>query len=572
MRAGVKMPGQKCEEAVKSRNDNQEDMRQLDTSGLIFPQMIDEGMLYIDKTLLVDDLLRTNPRGVYLYTRPRRFGKSNNLTMLQEFFDIKSRGTHRFDGLEISKPEYSKYDVHRNSYNVVRIDFKECEADDYEAFLRITRIVIATEVSRLIENADMSVLSSVDAAILKQVIDMTADPETLQISIRTLCRVLYKTNNLRTVILIDEYDTPISHETDGETQKRILDFLSRFLSASLKGNEYLQLGFVTGILQIAKESMFSKLNNVVMNNIFSTTSDERYGFTESEVRSILEDQECLDRFDTVRLWYDGYRFGDADIYNPKSIAFFSKNGGKVGYYWTGDNSGAAVRTLFKGLSAESFDTVGAIVKGETIEHELDAGINLDQLERGSLTTVLTVLAMSGYLKAIPTETPKVYRLSMPNLEVRDSVQEKLEDSAFLPTNLISKMRNALLSNDTKILCENLEEILSSESYFDLRDERDYQQILLTVLTLIRGDCTVVSQRESGAGRSDILMTSDNRPSIIFELKRSRREEDLEKDAEAALKQIHDRKYYAGLKGDVILYGISFWYKFPCVKSEIVKLD
>ena len=328
---------------------------------------------------------------------------------------------------------------------------------------------------------------------------------------------------------------------------------------------------MTGILQIAKESMFSKLNNVTVNNIFSTISDERYGFTEAEVKEFLEDQECLDQFDTIKEWYDGYRFGDADIYNPKAIAGFSVNDKKIGDYWTEGHTGAAVRVLFKGLSTESFDTISSIVKGETIVHELDAGINMDQLDRGSITTVLSVLAMSGYLKAVPTETPGVYSLSMPNREVRNSIQRKLDDSAFLPTELTSKMRGALLDNDAETLRENLEEILSSESYFDLQDERDYQQILLTVLTLIRGDYEVVAQRESGAGRSDILMVSDNRPSIILELKRSRKEDDLEADAERALKQIHDRKYYAGLKGDVILYGISFWSKFPCVRSDIVSM-
>ena len=274
----------------------------------------------------------------------------------------------------------------------------------------------------------------------------------------------------------------------------------------------------------------------------------------------------------IKEWYDGYRFGDADVYNPKSITYFSSNDRKIGDYWTGRNSGAAVRVLFKGLSTESFEALDAVVKGETIEHELDAEIDLDQLDRGSLTTVLSVLAMSGYLKAIPTETPRIYALSMPNREVKDSIQRVLSRSPVLPIGMMEEIRSALFNNDTEALCRELGNILSCESYFDLLDERDYQQILLAILFFVARDYEVVAQRESGAGRSDILMVSDNRPDIIFELKRSRREEDLEKDAENALKQIHDRRYYTGLKGDVILYGISFWSKFPCIRSEIVNID
>ena len=509
---------------------------------------------------------------MYLYTRPRRFGKSNNLSMLEEFFDVKSKGTHRFDGLEISKPEYAKYDIHRNAYNVIHIDFKECDAETYDSFIHKMRGVISGAFKKQKSAIDWNEIDPEDAELFKQFRRKQSLEEDLCSSFRFLCEILYESNGLRTVILIDEYDTPVSHETDRDTQKKILNFLSGFLSSSLKGNEYLQLGFVTGILQIAKESMFSKLNNVTVNNIFSTTSDERYGFTESEVKVFLEDQECPDQFDTIKEWYDGYRFGNADVYNPKSIVYFSYNDRKIGNYWTEGDSGVAVRTLFKGLSMESFETLAAVVKGETVMHELDAGINLDQLEKGSLTTVLSVLAMSGYLKAIPTETPKVYSLSLANLEVRDSIRRMLDESTVLPTDMVARIRKALLNIDAEALRKELGKILSCESYFDLLDERDYQQILLTILFFVAGDYNVVSQRESGAGRSDIVMTSDHRPSIIFELKHSRREEDLEKDAEAALKQIHDRRYYAGLKGDVILYGISFWSKFPCVRSEIVTME
>ena len=252
------MPGQKCEEAIKSRNDNQEIMKGLDLGGVKFSVMIDTDMLYIDKTLLVDDILCRNPRGaVYLYTRPRRFGKSNNLSMLEEFFDVRSKGTHRFDGLEISKPEYAKYDVHKNAYNVIKLDVRSWASETFDDFIDGVRLTMSEVVGDFEDVLDFDKIIDSDARRLKLLMDEEANEKLLQQALRLLCKCLYKSNGLRTVILIDEYDTPVSYETDRDTQKKILNFLSGLLSSSLKGNEYLQLGFVTGILQIAKESMFS---------------------------------------------------------------------------------------------------------------------------------------------------------------------------------------------------------------------------------------------------------------------------------------------------------------------------
>lgn len=352
MRVGVHMSERKCEEAIKSLNDNPESVKGLDTSGVGFSDMIDADMLYIDKTLLIDDILRTDSRGVFLYTRPRRFGKSNNLSMLEEFFDVKSKGTRRFDGLEISRPEYAKYDVHRNAYNVVKINLKNCDMPTYDGNIEEIGSVVSVAFEKQRHAIDRNSLIPADVEQFDRIMNRRATESELRSSLLFLCRVLFKSNGLRTVILVDEYDTPVSYEADADTRRRMLGFLSGFLSAALKDNEYLQMGFVTGILQIAKEGMFSKMNNVKVNNIFSTVSDERYGFTESEVKAVLEDRECLDQFDTVKEWYDGYRFGNADVYNPKAIIYFSLTGREFKHYWAEDNSGAAVRALFSSLSME----------------------------------------------------------------------------------------------------------------------------------------------------------------------------------------------------------------------------
>ena len=566
------MSERKCKEAIKSLNDNPESVKGLDTSGIGFSEIIDNDMLYIDKTLLIDDILRTNNRGVFLYTRPRRFGKTTNLSMLQEYFDVRRRGTHRFDGLAISRPEYSRHEVHRNAYNVVRIDLKGCNPRTYDSFIESIGYIIAEVFGKQLDAIDRGSLTQMDVKQLDRIAGAEATESMLVSSLQLLSRILHASNGLRTVILVDEYDAPITYDLDNPHQREILAFLSGFLSSAFKSNDHVQLGVITGIPQMAKENMFSKLNNVVVNNIFSLTSDERYGFTESEVKAVLEDRECLEQFGKVKEWYDGYRFGNADVYNPYAIINFAITGKEFKRFWAGNNSGPALRMLFSSLEADTFEKISGLLKGGEIEHEMDSGVFLDDLAKGSLTTVLSVMAMSGYLKAVPTGTDDVYTLSIPNYEVWRSVKRVLDDMGPASERRISMMREAVFKNDAEALCGILEDILACESYFDLVDEKDYQQILMTAMFLVSRDSEVRTQREAGSGRLDIVMTSDGCPSVIFELKRSIKEADLVRDAEEGLRQIHERRYYAGLEGDVILYGISFWSKFPCVRSEAINLE
>ena len=573
MRAGVKMPGQKCEEAIKSRNDNQEDMRTLDTSGAGFKGVIDADMLYIDKTLLVDDILRTNPRGVYLYTRPRRFGKSTNLTMLQEFFDIRSKGTHRFDGFEISKPEYAKYDVHRNAYNVIKLNLKSWQAKTFDSFINAVELAISGVVGDFEDSFDPDRISGPDARNLKLLMDDEANDKLLQQSLYILCKCLYRSNGLRTVILIDEYDAPVIREVDDETRRSIMDFLSEFLSAALKDNEYLQLAVLTGIFQIAKESMFSNLNNVVVNNILSKKSDERYGFTESEVRSILEEAEHPERFDDVKDWYDGYRFGNAEVYCPYSIVNYVLRGCEEPKSFSeGASADYLLRQMLFKLGSESTTALAKLLNGETIEANLSMALTFDNLTNME-GSVFSLLAMSGYLNAKEIEEGR-FALSVPNKEKRSVLKQIVSDTMRKESKSYEEFCKAVMDNDVEAMRSILERILLSKSALQLYHENAYGLVVSMILDKMPLYYDMQIENEDGNGRSDIKLTSKDgsTANFIFELKRVDNEKDLEPATEKALRQIHDRRYYAGMKGDVILYGISFWSKFPCIKSEVINME
>ena len=538
-----------------------------------FKEIRDYDSLYIDKSDMISQILSKRIK-VYLYTRPRRFGKSLNLSMLDAFFNLKYPKDNKwFDGLKVSECEECQ--KHKNEYPVINFDFKELSAISMDAF----KLDIVSTMSDLYRQhkylLDSEILVDFDKQYITDVIGKRLNYLELRKSMSVLSHMLHEHHGKKVIFLFDEYDNPINRSYGKPFQQDVVDFMRDLLSSALKGNNSLEFGVVTGVMQIAKESIFSGLNNLRVNNIFSNNFDESFGFTDAEVRSILEDNNHPEKYDEVKEWYDGYRFGDADVYNPWSVLIYVDEGFKPGPYWTSTSSNDILDTLMDKADKSVFDDLLSLSQGEGIEKELNPTVALGDLEHDP-NAIYSLLVMSGYLSAV--KQGKGYDLFIPNGEMYDVfgdvvgryINRKCGNSRY--SLLISNISYAILNNRPESIEKHLynliAEVIGSNM---LTHERVYQAFLIGLLMNVRGGYTVTAEMENGKGRYDIMLrsASSKNPNIVIELKRSDFESSLQHDAEKALSQIMERDYIHGLSGETILYGISFKGKQPFIVSKIV---
>ena len=551
-----------------------EDMRQASTSGLTFRDIRIRDKLYIDKTLLIKDILDQDDSGVFLYTRPRRFGKSTNLSMLDAFFNLKYRGNTWFDGLEIS--DHSEYDRYKNRFPVIRINLKDTvplgSGDEYESFLEgfmETMRDVLTDFRYILES-DRVACS--DVGSMRAVIDRTAGERQLSKVVRSLCRMLRDHHGSNAIILIDEYDRAVTDTFGTESQGKILKFLSGFMSATLKDNDCLQMAYITGIMQVAKSGMFSGVNNLYVNNILSTRSDERFGFTEAEVVSVLEECERSDKIDEVREWYDGYRFGNVDVYNPFSLMTYVQSDCKPGGYWAMSGNDKPIRWMLERTDKESVDAVTDIIRGAATASDIHMDMTYDDMHKASLIDLLSLMVMTGYLRVSPRYDGE-FDISVPNKEVMRMIDRVLKDVFPVSDRLFKEFAIATKEGDCQTMEGILSALLDGSSYFDLKDESDYKLAVFLCLHGIAWKYDVECEIKKGNGRLDIILKpkDDCDMPIIMELKVADTEASLEREAREAIRQIHERRYYHGMHGEVILYGMAFRGVIPRIVSERVVL-
>ena len=343
-----------------------------------FKEIREKEYLYVDKSEMISHIISEGVK-VYLYTRPRRFGKSLNLSMLDAFFNLKHpKDNMWFDGLKVSECE--KCQKHRNAYPVINFDFKNLDSLDFGVFLGNLgqRLSDLYGMYDYLEGSDK--LNRMDIAFYDSVFSNTTDIVKIGHSLKKLSEMLYKHHGKKVIILLDEYDSPINNSYGKPFLQDVVGVMRNMLSSALKGNESLEFGVVTGVMQIAKESIFSGLNNLRVNNIFSKDFDESFGFTDSEVRSILEDNDHPEKYDEAKEWYDGYRFGDADVYNPWSIINYVQSRFEPGPYWAGTSGNDILDTLIDDADKSVFDDLLSLSQGEGIEKELNPTVALGDLE------------------------------------------------------------------------------------------------------------------------------------------------------------------------------------------------
>ena len=532
-----------------------------------FKALRNEGRYYVDKSQLIAEIVNGDAQ-VFLFTRPRRFGKSLNISMLDAFFNLEYVGNTWFDGLKVEECEDCM--KMKNAHPVIHLDLKGLNVDDERLFDKTVRKRIRDLYGKYIYLKDSDALTDLQREYYSDIVDRDFEKTGPSESLKDLSAMLQAHHGKEVILLIDEYDNPIQNSYGTEVQKRIIAFMRNLLTNALKGNSALKLAVITGVMQIAKESIFSGLNNLYVNNILSSSFSEYFGFTEPEVRDLLGHCEFPEKFSECREWYDGYRFGESDIYNPWSILNYVSEKCTPRPYWAGTSGNEIIRTLLDHSTQDTWDVVSALSGGGKAIVDFRDQVVYSDIERDP-SAIYSIMAMSGYLNAKHTDFG--YEISIPNREVYQIYEGTIlsainqNESSVRIAMLFAALRN----NDGEAIGDAIGELIRGALSSKILDsEHVYQSFLIGMMMGFCGNYRIFGDTlESGEGFADIRMecTSGVGPNIIIELKRSKDEKDLAHDASAALGHIRTKGYAHGLKGRTLFYGISFHKKTPFVLSE-----
>ena len=533
-----------------------------------FKYLRDNDGYYVDKTELVKEILDNRNTKAFLFTRPRRFGKSLNMSMIDAFFNIQYKGNGWFEGLKVTT--HSDCMSEMNESPVMFISLKGLEAESFERYERLLKNRLKKLYGKFEFLKDSNKLSDRNRSNYLDVAYedfRTVDPTE---ALMNLSDMLCEHYGKRCIIIVDEYDNAIQNSYGMPFQRQVLGTIRGLLTNALKSNESLRFGIVTGVMQIAKESVFSGLNNLYVNSIFSSGFNEEFGFTESETRDMLEYYGHPEKYDEVKDWYDGYRFGDAEVYNPWSLVSYIAEGFVPRKYWAGTSGNEVLTTLVDSADDSVWSDLESLAKGHAVRKSLDQSVVYSDIGRKS-SAIYSILAMCGYLNARKAEDS--YDLSIPNSEMYQVYSEVLLQCAG-SSEIASRIRGlfkAMRSCDTASMEDALRDLMRetvSAKIFD--SEHVYQAYLIGMTMGFCGNYEIYGDRlESGDGFADIIFKRTSGPgvNIVVELKRSRKESDLKSDAEKAMAQIHEKDYAHGLKGRTILYGTSFYSKSLLIIAE-----
>jgi hypothetical protein len=511
---------------------------------------------FVDKSLFIEEVIDDASR-VLLFPRPRRFGKTLNMSMLHYFFTNKNSEDNRrlFDGLAITRSPV--FDRHQGQYPVVSLSFKSCKGKTYEEVYASIIAIIGKTFQEYEYILEKEIFSKTEVEEYKAVLNKAADKTLINFSLLTLSEFLHRYYKKKVFILIDEYDTPIHEAYLNGFYNKAIDFMKILLGNTLKGNQHLQKGILTGILRVSKESMFSDLNNVKVYSVLKEKYNNWFGFTQNEVDQLLCDFSLSNLSTEVKNWYNGYYFGNEEIYNPWSILYFADSKGEFQPYWLSTSANALVHSLIKDSDKSVKKDIEDALNNRPVLSEIDENIAFDYL-KNNREHILSFLVQTGYLKARFDElvgSDRIYHIEIPNIELSKIYYTVIE--TWFNENLGSKdlenMLNALISGDIDLFEDILNVfVVNYLSYYQTSKdhiEKVYHAFVLGMLITLKDSYHIESERESGYGRVDILMTpkNKNQPGIIIEMKKIRPRETTETALEAALQQIEDRQYEAILR-------------------------
>ena len=551
------------------------------------------GFYYIDKTRLIEQLLQGWGK-VTLFTRPRRFGKTLNMSMLKSFFEIGTDKT-LFDGLYISGNK-ELCDEHMGKYPVIFLSFKGVEGLMYdEAFDALVR-VIGKEISRVSFLADSDKLTLLEREQYKGLTiiedgSFVFNKDKLISSLQLLSQLLYKHYGQKAVILIDEYDVPLDKAFQNGYYKEMVSLIRGLFGQALKTNEFLQFAVLTGCLRVSKESIFTGLNNFEINSIVDIDHDEQFGFTDDEVMKLLLDYDRSERYPDAKEWYDGYHFGNADIYCPWDVINFAKKlvsdpSARPSAFWINSSGNDMVKRFVDKADQTTRDEIEKLVAGGFVEKQLRLDLTYDEIDN-TIDNLWSVLFTTGYLTKIgevkvPDSESYAYKLVIPNKEVREvfilQIQEWFKAVVTKDDDTMKLLSKAILDKDEKQIARQLNivmgrmiSILDTKAPDDMK-ENFYHGLLLGLLRGSNPDWLIKSNRESGDGFSDILiMPEDPDAGIVIEVKYAKEMKELDAACEAAMAQIQNKRYDEALRDegrcDILAYGIAFCRKRCRVVGE-----
>ena len=544
------------------------------------------GFYYIDKTRLIEQLLQGWGK-VTLFTRPRRFGKTLNMSMLKSFFEIGTDKT-LFDGLYISDNK-ELCDDHMGKYPVIFLSLKGVEGLEFASAKRMLCTIIDREIDRHYYLKTSDVLTDEDRTLFTKMLH--GQDDNIEDSIRMLSKLLYKHYGQKVVILIDEYDVPLDKAFQNGYYKEMVSLIRGLFGQALKTNEFLQFAVLTGCLRVSKESIFTGLNNFEINSIVDIDHDEQFDFTDDEVMKLLLDYDRSERYPDAKEWYDGYHFGNADIYCPWDVINFAKKlvsdpSARPSAFWINSSGNDMVKRFVDKADQTTRDEIEKLVAGGFVEKQLRLDLTYDEIDN-TIDNLWSVLFTTGYLTKIgevkvPDSESYAYKLVIPNKEVREvfilQIQEWFKAVVANDDDTMKLLSKAILDKDEKQITRQLNIVMSRMiSILDTKEpdamkENFYHDLLLGLLRGSNPDWLIKSNRESGDGFSDILIEpEDPDAGIVIEVKYAKEMKELDAACETAMAQIKNKRYDEALRDegrcDILAYGIAFCRKRCRVVGE-----
>ena len=535
---------------------------------------------YVDKTMLIKEFLDKKPL-VSLFTRPRRFGKTLNMDMLRVFFEISDEDTSRYFMDKNIWKCGAQYQAHQGKYPVIFLTFKDVKFDTWKATIDKIRGLLQEEYGRHQELLISDKISQYEKEYFSKILDATANEVELTSALERLSKMLATHYEKSPIIIIDEYDTPIQEGYSKDFYDEIISFMRNFFSGAFKDNKNLSYGFLTGILRIAQESIFSGLNNPTVNSVMDEEYSQFFGFTSDEVKVMLEYYNMSDKENELKDWYDGYRFGNEEIYNPWSVINYISRGGIPQAYWVNTGKNEILDDVMRTSTDDIAERLHALLQGESVIARIDQNVVYRSLAEEP-SNIYSLLLVAGYLKTqkkeLQADGAYLCEVSIPNKEIASVYKNEIL-SYFLQIGVITrttanKIAESLYANDYKKLQKAIAEYLDkSISFYDGGAEGFYHGLMLGLIALMDNQYKIKSNRESGDGRYDVCLIPRGKryPGIILELKweEKLKEDALNKLGEDALAQIDNLRYDLEMKEDgitnILKFGIAFSGKKVVVK-------
>ena len=532
---------------------------------------------YVDKTLLIRDILDALPK-VSLFTRPRRFGKTMNMDMLRVFFEKTDQDNSVYFTEKAIWACGDYYRSFQGKYPVIYLSFKDVKFNSWQSAQKCIADIIRLEYARHDELMNSLRLNSFEKNYYEKMIHGEADEVELAASLNMLSGMLRNHYEIGSVIIIDEYDTPIQQGYECGYYKEAIDFIRNLFSGAFKDNPNLAYGFLTGILRVAKESFSSGMNNLIVNSVLTKRYSEYFGFTQEEIKTMTAYYDAEDKYSEICEWYDGYLFGRSEIFNPWSVINYFSNECEPGAYWQSTGSNEIIGDILTKATPEITENLRKLLQGESISAYIDTGVIYPEVVKNP-QSIYSFLLVAGYLKlseaVLMPDGNYLCKVCIPNKEITFVYAKEILGRLNLPESESTavEISRAVYDKDTEKLKAGIEKyLIQTISVYDTESEAFYQGLMLGLCAILNNRYQVKSNRESGLGRFDIQLypLTEDLPGFIFELKHTKDDkEDLEQLANEALAQINEKKYDTemtefGIK-EIIKVGIAFHGKNVCVK-------